>query len=385
MLLLIGGIVGTELAPSPSLVTLPIAVSVIGLAIFTIPAALVMKKIGRKLGFIFSAVVAAGAALVAAYAIGIGSFFLLCAAMIFIGGNMAFVQQYRFAAAESVETRHVGKAVSFVLLGGVLAGYLGPEIATRTRDWLGYGTYTGSFVTLALLFVVVAVLLSFLRDVALDEEEAAAGEERSLRSMVTQPTFVVAVMAGVIGYGVMSLIMTATPISMHVRDGYTLGETGWVIQGHVIAMYLPALFTGYLVGRLGVLRVMSVGVVVLFVCVALAVVDRSLMHYWGALVLLGLGWNLLFVAGTTLLTQSYHPAERYRAQAVNDFMIFGTQAFASLTAGAVIVQASWEILNLISLPFLLLLLAAILVLRHRLARPTQGGLLAVAGGHHTGR
>ena len=385
MLLLIGGIVGTELAPSPSLATLPIAISVIGVAIFTIPAALVMKKIGRKFGFIVSAVVAAGAALVAAYAIGVGSFFLLCAAMIFIGGNMAFVQQYRFAAAESVETRHVGKAVSFVLLGGVLAGYLGPEIAKRTKDWLGYGAYTGSFVSLALLSVVVAVLLSFLRNVAVKDEEAATGEERSLRAMVMQPTFIVAVMAGVVGYGVMSLIMTATPISMHVTDGHTLGETGWVIQSHVIAMYLPALFTGYLVGRLGVLRVMSMGVVVLFACVALALVDRSLMHYWGALVLLGLGWNLLFVAGTTLLTRSYHPAERYRAQAVNEFMIFGTQAIASLTAGTVIALASWRILNLINLPFLFLLLAAILMLRYRLARPNQGGLLTVAGGQSAGR
>ena len=376
---------GTELAPSPSLATLPIAINVIGLALFTIPAALVMKKIGRKSGFIVSAVVAAGAALVAAYAIGVGSFFLLCAAMIFIGGNMAFVQQYRFAAAESVETQHVGKAVSFVLLGGVLAGYLGPEIAKRTKDWLGYGAYTGSFLSLALLFVVVAVLLSFLRDVAFRDEEAATGGERSLRAMVTQPTFIVAVMAGVVGYGVMSLIMTATPISMHVTDGHTLAETGWVIQSHVIAMYLPALFTGYLVGRLGVLRVMSAGVIVLFACVALAVVERSLMHYWAALVLLGLGWNLLFVAGTTLLTQSYHPAERYRAQAVNEFMIFGTQAFASLTAGTVIALASWKILNLISLPFLFLLLAAILMLRHRLARPTQVGLLTVAGGQSAGR
>ena len=183
----------------------------------------------------------------------------------------------------------------------------------------------------------------------------------------------------------MSFIMTATPISMHVTDGHTLAETGWVIQSHAIAMYLPAPFTGYLVGRLGVLRVMSMGVFVLFACVALAVFDRNLMHYWGALVVLGLGWNLLFVAGTTLLTQSYRPAERYRAQAVNEFMIFGTQAFASLTAGTVIALASWKILNLINLPFLFLLLAAILMLRHRLARPTQGGLLTVAGGQSAGQ
>jgi MFS family permease len=376
MVLLIGGIIGAELAPSPALVTLPITVTVVGVALFTIPAAMLMKRFGRKAGFIGSSLVTAIAALVAAYALGTGSFLLFCTAMVFIGSNIAFVQQYRFAAAESVEPRHVSKAVSFVLLGGVLAGYLGPEIAKWTKDWLDYGLYTGSFVALAVLYIIVIVLLLFLRDVA-PQEEGATGGERPLKVVIAQPIYLVAVLAGIISYGVMSFMMTATPISMHVMDGHTLDQTAWVIQSHVIAMYLPALFTGFLVARLGVLRVMGVGAVILFACVAMAVVDRTLMHYWGALVLLGLGWNFLFVGGTVLLTRSYRSSERFQAQAVNDFSIFGVQAFASLLAGAVIYYASWRVLSLLNLPFLLLLLVAIAAFARYVARPTQGGLAAV--------
>jgi MFS family permease len=376
MVLLIGGIIGAELAPSPALVTLPITITVVGVALFTIPAAMLMKRFGRKSGFVGSSLVTALAALLAAYALGTGSFLLFCIAMIFMGSNIAFVQQYRFAAAESVEPRHVSKAVSFVLLGGVLAGYLGPEIAKRTKDWLDYGLYTGSFVALAALYIIVIVLLLFLRDVA-PQEEGATGGERPLKIVIAQPIYLVAVLAGVISYGVMSFMMTATPIRMHVMDGYTLEQTAWVIQSHVIAMYLPALFAGFLVARLGVLRVMGVGAVILFACVAMAVVDRTLMHYWGALVLLGLGWNFLFVGGTVLLTRSYRSSERFQAQAVNDFSIFGVQAFASLLAGAVIYYASWRVLSLLNLPFLLLLLVAIAAFARYVARPTQGGLAAV--------
>jgi MFS family permease len=376
MVLLIGGIIGAELAPTPALATLPITITVVGVALFTIPAAMLMKRIGRKAGFVGSSLVTALAALLAAYALGTGSFLLFCTAMVFMGSNMAFVQQYRFAAAESVEPRHVSRAVSFVLLGGVLAGYLGPEIAKRTKDWLDYGLYTGSFVALAVLYIIVIVLLLFLRDVA-PQEEGATGRERPLKVVIAQPIFIVAVLAGVISYGVMSFMMTATPISMHEMD-YTLEQTALVIQGHVIAMYLPALFTGFFVARLGVLRVMGVGAVILFACVAIAVIDRTFMHYWGALVLLGLGWNFLFVGGTVLLTRSYRSSERFQAQAVNDFSIFGVQAVASLLAGAVIYYASWKVLSLLNLPFLLLLLVAIAAFARYVARPTQGGLAAVA-------
>jgi MFS family permease len=377
LLVLIGGIIGAELAPSPALATLPIAFGVIGVAAFSIPSALLMQRIGRKRGFILGTLMAAVAWLVAAYAVSIGSFALFCLAIIFSGGNMAFIQQYRFAAAESVEPRYVSRAVSFVLLGGVVAGFLGPEIGARAKDWLGGGLYTGSLVAMAGLYLVVAVLLLLLRDVA-PQEDSQTGGERPLRTLVMQPTYIVAVLAGVVSFGVMSFIMTATPISMHVKDGYTLEQTKWVIQSHAIAMFLPALFTGFVVARLGELRVMAVGVMALFACVVLAVIDRSLMHYWGALVLLGLGWNFLFVGATVLLTQSYRPSERFKAQAVNEFSIFSVQAFTSLLAGAVISRASWELLNLLNLPFLVVLFAAIVYLGRSRMQPAQVELVAAA-------
>jgi len=377
LLVLIGGIIGAELAPSPALATLPIAFGVIGVAAFSIPSALLMQRIGRKRGFILGTLMAAVAWLVAAYAVSIGSFALFCVAIIFSGGNMAFIQQYRFAAAESVEPRYVSRAVSFVLLGGVVAGFLGPEIGARAKDWLGGGLYTGSLVAMAALYLVVAVLLLLLRDVA-PQEDSQTGGERPLRTLVMQPTYIVAVLAGVVSFGVMSFIMTATPISMHVKDGYTLEQTKWVIQSHAIAMFLPALFTGFVVARLGELRVMAVGVMALFACVVLAVIDRSLMHYWGALVLLGLGWNFLFVGATVLLTQSYRPSERFKAQAVNEFSIFSVQAFTSLLAGAVISRASWELLNLLNLPFLVVLFAAIVYLGRSRMQPAQVELVAAA-------
>lgn len=370
VIVFVGGIVGSALAPSPSWATLPIATMVVGTALFTIPASLVMKKIGRRPGFAASSLVSAVAALAAAYAIGVESFALFCGATLFIGGNLAFVQQYRFAAAESVDAHRVGNAVSFVLLGGVVAGYLGPEIARITRDWLDYGQYTATFSTLAILYIVVAVLLLFLREGAV-QDGVTTGGERSLRRVVTQPTFVVAMMAGIVGYGVMSFVMTATPISMHVIDGHSLSATARVIQSHVIAMYLPALFSGYTVGRWGVTKVMATGVITIVACVLLGFTSHQLLSYWAALVVLGVGWNFMFVAGTVLLTESYRPGERFKAQAANDFMIFATQAVASLSAGTVLYLASWEIVNLLTLPFLLAMFFATVALHRHLTGVAQ--------------
>jgi MFS family permease len=367
MVVLLGGIIGFELAPSPAWATLPVSIAVVGVAASTIPAALLMRRFGRRRGFIGAALWAGLAAALAAYAVARGSFGLFCAATLAIGANGAFVQQYRFAAAESVQPAHAGRAVSFVLLGGILAGFLGPEVARRTRDWLPAGLYVGSFVSLALLYGLVAVLLAFLRDVA-PEEAVAAGAERPLRQIVRQPTYLVAALSAAAAYGVMSFIMTATPLHLHKGSGYSLDQTTLVIQSHIVAMFLPSLFTGVILERLGPLRVMAAGVIFLLVCVSLAVTGSALAHFWGALVLLGLGWNFLFVGSTLLLTHSYTPAERFKTQAVNDFTIFGIQAFASLSAGATLFQAGWDLLNLVTLPALVLVLAAIAWLGRERAR-----------------
>jgi MFS family permease len=183
---------------------------------------------------------------------------------------------------------------------------------------------------------------------------AAAGEERPLRQIALQPLFLASALGGAVSYAVMSFIMTATPVELHRIHSYSLDETAWVIQSHMIAMYLPSLFTGVLMEKLGVWRVLAAGLACMYATVALGLISRELVHYWWALVLLGVGWNFLFVGATVLLTRSYHPAERFKAQAANDFTVFAAQALASLSAGTVIFQANWDVLNLINIPFLTL-------------------------------
>ncbi|MBF0280597.1 MAG: MFS transporter [SAR324 cluster bacterium] len=362
MVILLGGIIGGKLAPYPSWATLPIAIMIVGVATFTVPASFIMKKIGRRYGFMSAIGVAAIAALGGAYAIHIESFLLFCIAILFMGGNIAFIQQYRFAAVESVDPSYAGKAISFVLLCGIVGGFIGPEVGKRGKDLLEYGEYTGSFVGISALYLLTAVMLFFFQDIKPKQTHIKGGEEeRPLWSIVVQPLYFTAILGAAIGYGTMSLIMTATPISMHVMDGYSLKETAWVIQSHVVAMYLPSLFTGQLVQRFGVLKIMMTGVLLLFICLGIALLHEHLIHYWGSLVLLGVGWNFLFVGGTILLTQNYRPVERFKAQATNDFLVFGIQAFTSLSAGTLIYLAGWNILILIPLPVLSMLLFILLI------------------------
>jgi len=359
----VGGIIGVEIAPSLALATLPMSLMVVGVALATIPAALLMRRVGRRKGYMIGTTIGIVAALLAAYAISLSGFALFCASTLLLGAHGAFVQQYRFGAAESVPPERSGQAVSFVLLGGIVAGYLGPEIAKRTEDLLPAGPFSGSFVILDGVFVIAAVLLFFLDEIV-PQSEAASEPERPLRRVISQPMYLTAVTAGVVAYGVMSFIMTATPVEMHTLHGFSLQDTAWVIQSHIIAMYLPSLFTGFLLVKLGLKRLMLIGWVCLLVCIGLGIISRELLEYWGTLVLLGVGWNFLFVGATVLLTRSYRPPERFKAQAVNDFTIFGTQALASLTAGTVLFRASWETLMLLNLPVLAIMLLVLLQMRH---------------------
>ncbi len=375
MVVLLGGILGAELAPSEALATLPVSMLIVGVALATIPAALLMQRAGRKRGFQVGALASIGAALLAAFAIQQSSFALLCLASLLIGGTGAFVQQYRFAAAESVPPEHAGRAVSFVLIGGIFAGFLGPQIAKWTADWLPATTFTGSFLALAVLYGVVLVLVSLYQDNPITQAEANS-PARPLREIIRQPVFQLAVLAGAVAYGVMSFIMTATPLHLHTHSGFSLDATALVIQSHLIAMYLPSLFSGRLIERVGLLPVMVMGLVCLLGCVGVGIVSRDLLQYWLALVLLGLGWNFLFVGGTVLLTRTYFPAERFKSQAVNDFTIFGVQAFTSLSAGTVLFLSSWDFLILINLPVLLISGLLFVVMRVHLrtqAVSSQGG------------
>jgi len=365
VIVLLGGILGVALAPNPSLSTFPVAMLVVGIALFTVPASLIMRITGRRRGFMAASMTAALACILGIYAIHAQSFVLFCTVAFFIGGNLAFVQQYRFAAAESVDPGKVSKAVSVVLLGGIAAAFIGPELAKHTREMLPYGLYSGSFASLALLNMFNAFILHFLQDPPIQEGEVA-GEERPLSAIVRQPLYATAVLSALVAYGVMAFIMTATPVSMHIMDKFSIEATAWVIQSHVMAMFIPSLFTGFLISRYGLAKVMLGGIALMTFCVALALVDRHFIHYWSGLVLLGVGWNFLFVGGTTLLTRSYKPAERFKAQAVNDFAVFGFQALASLSAGTVIFMAGWEVLNGLNLPLLMIMFGVIWKLRDKI-------------------
>jgi len=356
---LLGGILGSELAPLPQLATLPVSLTVLGMAATAVPAALVMERVGRRNGFVASSAVAALAALVVAWAVVQASFVLLCLATLLLGGNLAFQQQHRFAAAESVPPGRAGRAITMVMTGTLVAAAVGPQFALLLRDLVPGHEYAGSFVGVALLCAAAAFVLSRCEAGPPSGRSTASGEARPLRQVTRQPAFLIAVGAAIASYAVMSFVMTATPISMHVHDHHSDTATAWVIQSHLLAMYAPSLFSGGLVDRIGERAAMSIGLALMLGCVAITSAGHDLMHYWWGLVLLGVGWNLLFVAGTTLLTTTYLPAERFRAQAVNEFSVFGTQALASLLAGPALHLLGWRALNLATLAPLVLFAAVL--------------------------
>ncbi len=288
LITLSGGIVGQALAPSPVLATLPVTALIIGMASGAVPAALLMRRIGRRAGFLTGAAISASSALLAASAITAGSFVGFCTATFIMGAAGAFAQQYRFAAAESVDARHTGRAVSLVMVGGIIAGALGPEIGRRGRHLFG-SEFAGGFVVVAAVQLVALGLLTALRMPAKTTADAAP-ERVSIRALFARPSFVLAVFAAAGAAAVMSFLMTATPISMHVHDGHSIDDAAFVIQSHVIAMFGPSLITGWLVDRLGLRQMMTAGALVLISSIGVTASSHAVSAYWLGLVLLGLGW-----------------------------------------------------------------------------------------------
>ncbi len=353
----VGGIVGSQLAPKEEMATLPVALTIVGTALSTIPVTLFMRKMGRKRAFtsmlLFSIVIAC----LAAYMLNIGSFYGFCASTLLLGVTNAGVMQFRFAAIESVSPSDIPKAASFVLLGGIVAAFLGPELAVRAKDLLST-EFSGSFLVLAVMFGLTCLILQGFVN---PQMEVTAGEEkpRPLQAIIKQPIFWLALSAGAIGYVIMTFVMTATPVSMHVMDGHSLEDTKSVIQSHIVAMFLPSLFTAWIIRKLGIKWMMVVGLLSYLVCVGIAFLSHDLINYWVALIALGIGWNFLFVGGTTLLPQSYKPHERFKVQALNEFVVFGSQATAALTAGWFIFAFGWETLLAVVIPIVLFQLVVI--------------------------
>lgn len=363
VMITLGGIIGATLTGNPALATLPISMMVVAIAITTVPAAMLMRKIGRGRGFAIGSITSSIALLVAATALARTSFPLFTFAAMLFGINMAFTQQYRYAAAESVSSRYVPRAVSIVLLGSIVGALVGPELATRGQYWMDGVPYAGTMLVIAVLFVLQSLLFLRLKGIQESSHEIDTASSRELRQIVVQPVFIVAVLGGTVGFGLMTLVMTATPLSMHINDGFTLEQTAGVIRAHALGMFVPSLVTGFLIERFGVSRLMFAGAMILLATSVVALQGHSILHYWWALILLGVGWNFLYIGGTTMLTYTYSISERFRAQAVNEFLVFGTSATASLLAGTVMYFFGWFRLMLIPIPILIMIGIALLMIR----------------------
>ncbi len=355
----VGGIVGRELAADPALSTLPISLLIVGTALCTVLASWTMARIGRARGFALGAFAGALGAASAIAAIAMQSFVFFCAATVMIGCAAAFSQQYRFAAMESVSREAGPKAVSVVLVGSMLGAVLGPGLIAQGESWMPHMPFGGAFAVIAGCYLLAAAALLALRPISFAASDDGSAEARPLRTIARNRLFIAAVMGAAIGQGVMSFVMTAAPLAMHVVDDYSVKATANIVQSHVLAMYLPSLVSGYLITRFGTGRIMALGTALLGATLVAGLAGRHILHYGAAMVLLGFGWNFLYVGGTALLAHTHRPTERFRVQALNDFTIFGIAAAGSLSAGVVMHSLGWDAVLYASLAPILLALATL--------------------------
>lgn len=350
-------LVGYQLAPAKTLATLGATTYVIGSAIATMPASHWMARVGRRTGFMTGALVNVAGCALAVLALYLGSFWLFCAASAVIGIYNAFGLQYRFAAAEVAAPADRAKAISWVLAGGIAGGVIGPTSMRYAKDALEI-PYAGSFIVLAAYALVALAVQSFVRVPPPTHEERSGGG-RPIAEIARQPVFVVAVLSAALGYGIMNLLMVATPLAMDFCS-HPYAQAALVIQWHVVGMYAPGLFTGSLIKRYGVLRVIVAGAAIVAVCIAIALSGTSVAHFLIALFLLGVGWNFMYTGGTTLLTETYRPEEKARAQGANDFAVFATMGISSVSSGALVSLAGWERMNVLAVPVLVVIVGGAL-------------------------
>lgn len=366
-LITVNVLAGLTLAPTPLWATLPVTTYILGAALMTVPASLAMGRLGRRAGFVAGTACAIAGTLLAASAVHVGSFALLCFGTFVIGFYNAFGQYLRFAAADVAEAYDPTlkeRAISWVLAAGIAGGIVGPELSKLTRAALPV-QFAGSYAALAVVALVAMLAVSRLKIPA--PKAIVKGSARSLREIAAQPAFVIAVLVAAISYGAMNLLMTATPLAMQVC-GFGYPEAADVIKWHVVAMFAPGFFTGNLVRRFGARRVTIAGCLLMATTIVIARSGLTYLHFWGALFTLGLGWNLMFTSATTLLTTTYTAAEKAKVQGVNDLAVFLTMITSSAASGALLSATGWHDLNLYSAPFVVLAaLATLWLLRQRRA------------------
>jgi MFS family permease len=373
MIITAGGLAGHMLAADKSLATLPISFLMIGTMLATIPASLFMGRFGRRAGFWIGTLLGALGGLFGLISLINGWFWLFCFAHTFYGAYQGFGQFYRFAAAEAATPALRSRAISYILLGGAIAAVIGPHLVAYTRDFVASGAFVASYGSILVLSLAATAVVSLI-DLPKPTEQKSDMPPRPISLVLRQPAFIVAALAAAVAFGVMNLAMTATPLAMaHHEHG--ISDTAFVIQWHVLGMFLPSFFTGSLIARFGAPRIMLAGVVLLLCHVAVALSGVQFLHFASALVLLGVGWNFAYLGGTTLVTETYRPSEKAWTQGIFDFTVFTTVVISSFASGLLLHLFGWTGVNVLALPLLLVAGAAVFafLLATRRAAPSAAG------------
>ena len=357
-------LVGYALADNKIYASLPFTLQLVATMFTSIPAGKLMGKIGSKKSFLYGTVLAMFGAAICAYGVIQDSFILFTLGSVFIGVFSGFANFYRFTAADSVDHAHKSRAISYVLAGGVLAAIIGPNLANYTREMISGALFAGSYASIIILYILSFALLSFL-DLPhhAHHDKKNITTPRTLSIIVKQPKFIIAVICGMLGYATMSLVMTATPLAMQ-HNHHAYADTAFVIQWHVLGMFAPSFFTGHLIKRFGVLAIMLIGTLLGLLCVFINLLGTTVNHFWIALIFLGVSWNFLFIGGTALLTETYTESEKFKTQALNDFLVFSMVALASLSAGILNHKFGWQFVNYMAIPTLCIILLSLMWLFH---------------------
>jgi len=368
LLISVIGLIGKQIAPSVSMITLPVALQFLGLMAATIPASLISGKLGRKRGFSIGNVVGITGASLATYALSQQNFYLFCFATFLLGIGIGFGTLYRFAAIEVCDENARHRAISISMAGGVLAAVLGPNLAIMSQQWSADGLYIGAFASLIGLNILALALLQTIQFPKVSFNSQAPKAD-PLSVIVKAPNFIGAVFAAMVAYAVMNILMTATPLAM-IGCGFDFTKAAGVIEWHVLGMFVPAFFTGSLIEKFGSRMMILAGGVLFVVSIAINIHGVSIWHFRAALVVLGVGWNFMFIAATGLFSQSYQAQNKAKAQAFNEFVVFGCVTVTALLSGWLESTVGWQNLNVYVLPFVLavILLFAFSVRKSRIQK-----------------
>ena len=364
LLVAVTALIGLTLSPDPIWSTLPVAFQFIGLMCATIPASLIMNKIGRKNGFYLGNMLGIAGALLCILALYSASFSLFCTGTFFLGIGIGFGTLYRFAAVEMCAKPYRAKAISIIMAGGVLAAIAGPNLAIFSQDLIQGTPFVGAFWGLLVLYIAAMLVLTIVKFPA-QVIHAPDITTRPVIKIILQPIFLVSVIAAMVSYVVMNLLMTATPLAMH-HHGFHFEQSAIVIELHALGMFLPGFFTGSLINRFGTIRILLIGALIMLLCIGINLNGQSQLHFSIALFTLGLGWNFMFVSATHLVSDAYSEAEKPKAQAANEFLIFSMVTLSALASGWLEATLGWHIMNLICIPVVLFAVFIVIYFKKKL-------------------